>query len=492
MPSARQLSWFDRRSVSLARLLAIGALIAIAYYLVVRALLGPLNADERFFAHVVWLIDQGYDPYVDFRHAHLPLYFSGVAALVDARHGLDFVYELRALSALVVPVYAALLWRLLPREERIGGLALLGGWLVLARMVEIRPDTFGLLLMNAGWAVALLSPRRRHLVLACCLAAAALLFSARASVVLLGFGVTLALTLRHDARTLALLAGLGACLVAMMIAAAALLGPLPVVLRAVFIDASALTASVPISVRLFTPDRLLLVILVGAALAVAPWREREGLIIKGAAVTQLALILIDPSPFEYVYGWAAVPVTVGLLRFAPAPLRLLGPIMPAAFVFGMWSAYHLLKGREPPSGSSLRMVLDRPATGLNRLSEPALVELMISGRGQHSLAAQLAVRGEVCRRLPGTVLSLFSSHPVCLPDAHANWTEIYWSNADFVSTFARCPPRLFIWKRQWDRPTVTGYEFPDLSGYARFDGFAIAPVTRAGPLCRSEETAKSD
>jgi hypothetical protein len=76
----------------------------------------------------------------------------------------------------------------------------------------------------------------------------------------------------------------------------------------------------------------------------------------------------------------------------------------------------------------------------------------------------LRVRSEVCRRLQGTVLTTFDTHPICLDDALFYWTGVRWpplvegdaapreamSQEEFARVFLRARPRLFIWEHRWD------------------------------------------
>ena len=74
----------------LARLPACVAWAALAfwlYYAFLRQVAGPLNPDEIYFAHQIWLIDQGKRQYIDFYSGHLPAYFQLLKPLVAALSG---------------------------------------------------------------------------------------------------------------------------------------------------------------------------------------------------------------------------------------------------------------------------------------------------------------------------------------------------------------------------------------------------------------------
>jgi hypothetical protein len=234
------------------------------------------------------------------------------------------------------------------------------------------------------------------------------------------------------------------------------------------------------------PDRLILVALIGLALAVS---ARRSIVITGACLTQLTMILIDPSPFQYVYGWSAVPVIIGICRFAPR-LSVIAAAAPPALSLAAGIGYVVVKGHEPPPGSSLRLTLDAPIGDPRRLDTPALVALMVSSDGQQALWNQLAIRAELCRRIHGSVLSVFSSHPICLFDSSFDWVQIRWK--DPRAMVERGRPELYIWGQQFDRQTRNA-ELP--KGYVSFGGFALSHGMRdytspveSKPVCTSEQT----
>ena len=102
--------------------------------------------------------------------------------------------------------------------------------------------------------------------------------------------------------------------------------------------------------RFFQPERLILVAMIAAALGRAAWtlrerRDDQALIVAVAAASQLALIVVDPMPYEYVYGWAMIPVLIGLP--GPDHLKVVGALGFAAMIVAAALAYPFVKGRPP-------------------------------------------------------------------------------------------------------------------------------------------------
>jgi hypothetical protein len=450
------------------RIPVVAAISVLAYSFIIRCVIGQLDADERYFSHIVWLLDHGFVQYRDFYSNHLPLYFHVAALLVHADDNLTFVYWLRALSLAVIPAYGAMV--LVAGRDKWVAAAVLAAFIAFARMSEIRPDTFGLLLMNGAWFLLVKKPKRFGL--ATILAVASLLFSARAAVCLAGFGATSLYAFWNEPKRMARAALVGSLALVTVLLVTTAFYPLREVVGYVFLEPLGLMARVPLTERfLALPDRFSLVALTACALVVC----RRDRVIAGAAATQLVMIAFDPSPFGYVYGWAAVPVAVGLSR-GPALVRVAAATIPATILAVMIASYWILKGHDAPPGSGLRTTIERPIGTLDGYTTPQLVGLMIEGR-QQALWNSLAIRSAVCKRVRGTVLTVFSSQPICLPDAQYGWIEIRWRDL----SLARCPPKLFIWKGQfagWHAARVS------LSGYVASSGFALRSGAGDRPFCR--------
>jgi hypothetical protein len=208
------------------------------------------------------------------------------------------------------------------------------------------------------------------------------------------------------------------------------------------------------------------------------------------------LILLDPSPFPYVYGWALLPTLAGL-SFADRFKRLDGRFIVAAVGFAgaasmaaLTLPYPLLKGRQAPTGSNFRVLLDRPlsSSDISKQSTEALVALMISGRFQQSLGNQLAIRQAICKRVQGTVLAVWQNHPICLPDASYYWYELKWPNILaggeppqpapwFEAIFENCPPEIMIWSVPGGASELNPWAKNLLRGYVLYDGFAVRRIT---------------
>jgi hypothetical protein len=264
-----------------------------------------------------------------------------------------------------------------------------------------------------------------------------------------------------------------------------------------FLDPVRLFAPVSIGDRLFELERLPLVVLIVAALMIAVvslWREHEphrSLIVAGASATQLFLIFADPAPYAYVYGWAAVPVVVGLLLTEGVLVRDSRPFLAttalalAALLAGLIVGYLVVKGHQPRTGSILRAQMDPPISDdtIRRMKTDRLVVMMISGQGQQSLSNQLAVRSEVCRRIDGRVLSVWAYHPICLRDASYYWYEVKWpgiwkdtvpnDRSAFANVFRKTPPSLFIWSGGKSPRNLNDWASGLITGYRKYPQFAL-------------------
>ena len=241
------------------------------HYLLVHDILGLLTVDEIYFTHVLWLMREGLQPYADFYSAHLPAYFEILGAFIPAAPSLDlsFVWGLRALSAVIVAIYLILLLKLC-RRDFLFLLPVLLVFITFGRVVEIRPDTFGLLLFNLGWWQLLRGTERKNILLAAAFSSLALFFSARASVMILGMGVVCALLCvqRKDARTFAYLVLMAVGLAA-IVAFAYALDPdrFALIVKSVYLDPASLMPDLTIKQRVLATDRLILVALIVVAIA---------------------------------------------------------------------------------------------------------------------------------------------------------------------------------------------------------------------------------
>lgn len=453
------------------------------YYAFLRQVAGPLNPDEIYFSHTLWLINQGKRQYIDFQSHHLPFYFDLLKPLVSALSrsptDLSFLWGLRALSALIISMYLVLAWCLkhsalaqAGRAGLFGTWALLLMFVVLARMVELRTDTFGLLLINAAWATVLCSRSRWRLLAAAALAAPAILFSARGAAMVGVMGLLLLyLGARHRDRTvvlgllaigvLFLGAGLTACLVA----------PewVTLVFRSCFLEPAALAKGLSMAERFLALERVALTFLIGGGLAAGVWLVRlgeteQGVVVATACAAQLLMVALDPAPYEYVYGWAAIPAVLGLMRVGAVPATLFSAGLAAA-VLGISLAYTVHAGQAPRTLSYFRLTFDKPLSesDIARLPTPALVGLLISDDRQKNFSNQLRIRSEVCRRLQGPVLATFDTHPICLHDAAFSWTDVRWLSIaqgdhspagspppeSFAQMLITTRPKAFIWDRRW-------------------------------------------
>ena len=490
------------RKPPVIRLLAILACLFAFHYFVLHELLGPLAVDEAYFAHVFWLMRHGQEIYTDFYANHLPAYFYLLKPLLPPGGDTDlgFVWVLRAASLATAIAYVGLLWTL-ARRDFLFLLPFLFLFLVFGRMTEVRPDTFGLLLFNAAWFALLKGLSRRHMLVAGLLVGLALCFSARAAVMAVGMAVLLAGVCmgRRDQRTLVMLAGMGTAFFALL-GLAYLAAPewVGTIIRLVYLEPIGIMPNVPLASRLLPVDRLLMVLLMVIALAAGALRRREdkGLVVLAACATQLILILIDPSPFQYVYGWAALPTLAGLSLLGDrAPSRLHLNLAVSAASLALIVTVLSLLGTTPRPGAILRLSYDRPFAQreLAAASTPRLLQLATRSERLQGLWNQLALYSEICRRLPGPVLTKFYANLICQRDALYDWAGLQWppifeddastaSRAEFERLLAGNPPVLVAWGKQDHVPKLNPWGRALLADYDIYEGYALrrAWLTRPG------------
>lgn len=480
------------------------ALMAAAFWLhycLVHDVLGLLTVDEIYFAHVFWLMREGLEPYSDFYSTHLPAYFRILGVLMPPAPAIDlsFIWVLRAVTALAIAAYAALLFTL-SRRHFLFLLPLLLVFVTAGRMVEIRPDTFGLLLFNFAWWWLLRGTGRTNILLAAGCSAAALFFSARAAVMIVGMAVLLMyLCVRgRDSRTfgyLVLLAVGFAAMVALFYASDP--ATFELIVRSAYLDPIVLMPDLSLVQRVLSIDRLIMLAMIVAALGgalveIARGKEGDtGLVVAAACVAQLVLIIVDPSPFQYVYGWSALPTLAGIallgrisVRGLDAGLAFAGSGLALTLV--SLSVAHSISGRPPIPGSILRITYDPPIAKakLQHAATPRLLSMMVSAERQQGLWSQLALLTEICRRVRGPVLVKFYAHPICLPDARYDWAGLKWpalllgerdsgTAREFEALFAERPPQLVAWGKHHYRPPLTPWGRSLLKDYAVYDGFAL-------------------
>ena len=475
------------------RLLALAASAFAAYYFLLHELLGPLAADEAYFAHVFWLMRHGQEIYTDFYANHLPAYFYLLKPFLPAGadNDLGFVWILRGTSLLTAIAYIGLLWAL-ARRDFLYLLPFLFLFLVFGRMTEVRPDSFGLLLFNGAWWALLKGLSRRNMLVAGLLVGLALCFSARAAVMAVGMAALLTwiCLARRDYRTLAMLAGMGTAFFA-LVGFAYLIAPswVGTIIRLVYLEASAIMPNVPLALRLLPVDRLLMVSLIVAALVAAAIRRREdrALVILFGCAMQLVLILIDPSPYQYVYGWAALPTLAGLSLIGDrAPARLHAGLSALAGFLALIVLVLSFSGPTPRPGAILRLTYDRPFRQgeLARASTPRLLHLATRSERQQGLWNQLALFSEICRRVPGPVLTKFYANMICQRDAIYDWAGLQWppifeddvstaSRDEFERLFASDPPVLVAWGKQHYVPRLNPWGRALLADYDIYEGYAL-------------------
>jgi hypothetical protein len=366
-------------------------------------------------------------------------------------------------------------------------------------MAEIRPDTFGLLLFNLAWWQLLRGTERKNILLAAAFSGAALFFSARAAVMIVGMGVlcTYLCARRKDATTFVYLVMMAFGFAAIVLLAY-LLNPdrFLLMVRSVYFDPIELMPDLSLGQRVLSVDRFVLLALILLALAAAVLeifrgKARElGFVVTAASLTQLALIAVDPSPFQYVYGWAALPVLAGIAllgRYSVdglhAGLALTGSALALALI--SLSFGQVATGRPVHPGSLLRLTYDAPfAKGdVRQATTPELLMRVSRMERQQGLWNQLALLTEICRRVRGPVLAKFYAHPICLRDARYDWAGLRWpllegegdapTEAEFEALFADRQPELITWGKRHYSPDLSPWGRTLLKDYTVYDGFAL-------------------
>lgn len=470
-------------------------------YFIVRNVLGPINYDEVFFSHILWLTLQGERQYVDFYSQHLPTYFGLYSALLPRAEATDlsFISIIRYSNSLIVLAYIALIvW--LDRRRSLFLMPLMLVFVVISRMVEIRPDTIGLLLFNAGWVVLIRKQNHLSLLAAAGFALAGAAFSARGVAMGLGFALALltVVALRRDVRGFVLLCGLGVTTLATAIGwYLSDHNYVILIMQSSFLEPAELLVDLSATQRLLGFDRSPQLLLTSAALIISVWSlAKKKNVIKAAIITvattsQLLLVVLDPSPFPYVYAWAILPALAGLGLLQRLAVRDERPFVAtfgtvaAAAIAVMIGAYPLHYGRAAGTGSNYRFIPDGRLSDvvIERLPTNQLVELVLSGKGQHSFANQVAVRRELCQRIDGPVLSVWQFHPICLPDSTRFWYPMKWPNIWqtrnppkstrwFEMMFEKQPPKLFIWGAPGSPPLNT-WATSLLKGYEVHEAYAL-------------------
>ena len=325
------------------------------------------------------------------------------------------------------------------------------------------------------------------------LAGLALCFSARAGVMAVGMAALLAWTClaRRDHRTLAMLCGMGVAFFA-LVGVAFLIAPawIGTIIRVVYLEpAAGIMPDVPLASRLLPIDRLLMVLLVVAALVAAVIRRKEekAVVILFACTTQLLLILVDPSPYQYVYGWAALPTLAGLSLLGDSALaRMQAGLALSAASLALIVTFLSVSGPTPRPGSILRLTYDRPIARreLAAASTPRLLQMATRSERQQGLWNQLALFSEICRRLPGPVLTKFYANTICQRDALYDWAGLRWppffeddasteSRVAFEQLFASNPPMLVAWGKQHYVPKLNPWGRALLADYDIYEGYAL-------------------
>jgi hypothetical protein len=504
--------WAGRTGAAVARHAGAAACLGLAFwawYSFLRQVAGPLNPDEIYFAHHFWLLEEGKRQYLDFQSIHLPTYFQLLKPLVAALSGrsadLSFLAAARAVSAAIILAYAGLacwLYRAAkPQTGRAGlaaMLALLLVFIVLARMVEVRTDTVGLLLVNAGWAAVLAMPSAARMRLAAVLAGLSILFTARAAGNALVVGLALlclAGSSGNRAAVRSLLGVAGGFLLAGLALYLAAPEWVTLVIRSCFLEPTQQLVGWSLLRRFLWPERLPLTLLIAlgflaGVLLVRRGERDRGLLIAIACAGQLLTIALDPNPFEYVYGWAAVPAVLGIV-WVNRPFASYFPFLTGVAAVILCVAYTVRTGKNPLPASPYRLTLDPLLTQaeLDRTPTSELVAGLFNQKRQGNLVNQLRVRSEVCRRVAGRVVSTFDAHPVCLDDALFYWTGLRWpalmegdlpsrgamSHEEFATMFMQARPKLFVWAHRWEPPRALLPATRQMLAccYDVYDGFAI-------------------
>lgn len=446
-----------------SRVLPFCALAFWLWYWLVQKVLGPFASDEFFFLHMFWLIRQGKEQYLDFYSYHLPTYFALISPLLPSGDNLNFAWAFRILGVAIVAGYAAMVRPILWPFMLM--------FVVFARMAEVRPDTIGLLLFNAAWL--LLLRKGPHILLAAALSGLALLFSARAPIMMAGMAPLLLWLARKEMATVGWLIGLGVVFLA-GIGICWLADPqwFELMVRSVFIDTSSNFERMPLLNRFWGIERAVLAAMLGIALVAGVValrqnrRDHVALVIAAGSATQIMLLLADPLPNGYAYGWAMLPAVAGIGLAAKQLNRewaLPGASAALASAVVVLAGSYYLRIGQPPIGHYTRLTLSTPIADLDRASTPQLASFLLKPADPQT---QLRTREVLCSRIRGQSASYFWYQPVCLNDAMPQkWIGQFVTDAEKSEVLKARPPQLIVWgdKRAWR----------NLNGYSVYPGFAL-------------------
>jgi hypothetical protein len=103
---------------------------------------------------------------------------------------------------------------------------------------------------------------------------------------------------------------------------------------------------------------------------------------------------------------------------------------------------------------------------------------------QQGLWNQIALFSEICRRVPGPVLTKFYANMICQRDSIHDWAGLQWppifeddvsaaSRAEFERLFATHPPVLVAWGKQHYVPRLNPWGRALLADYDIYEGYAI-------------------
>lgn len=457
------------------------AILWIAYAITQKAFW--MRGDEISFAHEFWLQKAGLVQYDDYSSHFFPTYFKVfgpiASALTPTDNALGFVYGLKIANLAFFAAYIAILWDIARSLERhfqiaparllfIALLPALMLFIVFGRMVEIRPDTVSLLLVNIFWWGLFRHELARKqgsgsafwLIVSGLAILTAGLFAARALVILalvtpIFFYVMFS---TRDGRIIKPV---------LMVAAAILL-----VMASIYLFVARELVHTAIENGIFKPGGLaprslavklahplrggLLVALMGLAVLICLLRilrprygRRLFTLILAAIAAQLGLLLIDPAPYGYAYGYALMPTLFCLPFLGDAWTRpdtetagwkpLAGYAAMALLLLGSIAAFGILRTTTAPQKAIpgvLRLLPDRTITQetLSEAGVPELAAMLAEQRYDQNLFNQIQVREALCARVEGPVLSIFAGHPICKRDALYDWMQVYWPVTVYETT----------------------------------------------------------
>ena len=472
------------------------ATLVISNTFFARFLTAPMKRDEVEFLHSAWLMHAGARPFSDFFQHHSPLYLELVAGFVDDAYKLDWVLELRLLSALLAGASALMAgWlavvsvrrHLVFRPSLAAFSALLFLFIVQSFPVfEIRPESVAVPFFLAAWVAHEGAIARRSLTVATLcgvLAGLAIALSPRALLPVAGLMATTLLFGMVERNNYQVKHALGAGITAVATGLGVLLALSSAddLMQWVYRFSRHSRPLSPLfdTVSVSTIAWLLLPVIPVLFFAYNRARKQSLLAPIGVLLAALLGLTLEPRQFGQSLSFIVAAVVVFHsrclgqffsrlhLQQQPSPIPVI--ITAAAFFFMLVWHMHLL--------SAGARVNSTPP------SDAWLLESMKPGR---TLLSSLQARTLFCRRHAGhrVLVEPTEFHPICLADASYYWRGAQYLRAGTLQAAGITSPRYQpVIDIERARPILLGPDF--LNGAtaaerAEVDRILAKDYTRSG------------